>query len=280
MNISVIPSEALGEVPFQQCICGKKAKYRSDVMGAVIFSDVHADAGALASFRACIRQPVFEKHFGTIDSIINLGDILHRGDRPLEVLEGIHALGREYRLISVMGNHDHAFLNGLSVSGSDAVSMYRHEQLRNSPLLSIFHDMPLEWIDDSILFVHGGPMELGASTLRLKSWQRLGREAGDSYAGYHYTPEMAFSVLRSRGLHHLCCGHQHSSLCCKNIPGGIRACILEYSPVHEAGSVSCALHEARVMLDAPSILRVGACHGENPEFAYTDFKSFSFCRIA
>jgi predicted phosphodiesterase len=248
-------------------------------MGAVVFSDVHADAGAITALRSWIRKPAFVKHFGTIDVVINLGDILHRGDHPKEALEHVHALAHEFRLISVMGNHDHAFLNGLLVSGSDAASTYRHEQLRGSPLLSIFSGMPMEWVNEGILFVHGGPMELDSSTLHLKCWQRLGRDAGDSYTGYHYTPEMAFSAIRGRGLTHMCCGHQHNNLCCIKIPEGIKQYELVFRPIAEKGSELGALHVAEVPLDVPTILRVGACHGTNPEFAYTDFTTFSFIRI-
>ena len=61
-------------------------------MGAVIFSDVHADAEAIAALLTCIRNPSFVETFGPIDCIINLGDILHRGDHPKEALENIHTL--------------------------------------------------------------------------------------------------------------------------------------------------------------------------------------------
>ena len=250
-------------------------------MGAVIFSDVHADAAALAEFRACIRQPFFTERFGPVDLIINLGDLLHRGDHPEEVLTAVHDLSREYRLVSLLGNHDHAFLNGIPVTGSDAGSLYRHERIRNSPLLSIFTGMPMEWIVDGMLFVHGGPMDLDGPTLRMKCWQRLGRVAGDSFAGYYYTPDVAFSVLRERGLLHLCCGHQHTSLCCRNHPAGIRTFNLDYVTVPGiSGPGSSRLEVATVPLDMPTILRLGACSGPRPEFAFTDFTAFSYLRIA
>lgn len=249
-------------------------------MVVVIFSDVHADARALAAMRECIKSPHFIGRFGEIELIVNLGDLLHRGDRPQETLEAITDLSRSYRLVSLMGNHDNAFLTGLPVSGSDATSLYRHEQLRGSPLLSLFNGMPVEHVEDGMLFVHGGPMELGSSTLRQKYWQRLGREPGDTYAGYYYTPEMAFSVLKERNLRFLCCGHQHTSLCCRNPDGaGVQPCRLDFIPVTSPPPPKGGLYEARVVLDAPSILRVGACHGEIPEFACTDFKTFSFLRI-
>jgi len=253
----------------------------ADGMGAIIFSDVHADAAALEALTSCIRIPAFRATFGPVDVLVNLGDLLHRGSRPQETLEKVQALSREYRMISVLGNHDHAYLNGILVSGSDAASTYRHEQLRNSPLLSIFDAMPMEWQDHNMLFVHGGPLELGTQVLRLKCWQRLSHEAGDFFTGYHYTASMAFEALEERGLIHMCCGHQHENICCRKTPGGIVQQELGFVPlVLEKDGGTLRLDVARVPLDLPSILRIGGCFGPVPEFAYTDFSTFSFIRIA
>jgi hypothetical protein len=250
-------------------------------MGAVIFSDVHADAAAIEVLGSCIRTPAFKAAFGTVEVMVNLGDLVHRGSHPKETLEKFHALSREYRMISVLGNHDHAYLHGILVSGSDAASTYRHEQLRDSPLLSIFDSMPMEWSDRGILFVHGGPLDLGTQILRLKCWQRLSHEAGDFFTGYHYTAPMAFDALSERGLTHMVCGHQHEHICCRKTPSGIVQNELEFMPMqleHQGGKIM--LDVARVPLDVPTLLRVGGCHGIAPEFAYTDFSTFSFIRIA
>ena len=249
-------------------------------MGAVIFSDVHADAAAIGALASCIRDPTFSSSFGPVDLLVNLGDLLHRGGRPQETLEKVHTLSQEYRLVSVLGNHDHAFLHGIMVSGSDAASTYRHEQLRDSPLLSIFNTMPMEWSDRGMLFVHGGPLDLGDQTLRLKCWQRLSHEAGDFFTGYHYTAEMAFHNLEQRGLTHLCCGHQHEHICCRKTADGIVRYELDFQPVTLDSDRKIQLEAARVPLDVPTILRVGGCHGYAPEFAYTDFTTFSFIRFA
>jgi predicted phosphodiesterase len=249
-------------------------------MGAVIFSDVHADAAALEALANCIRSDSFRNAFGKVDMLVNLGDLLHRGDRPKETLEKIHTLSLEYPLKSVLGNHDHAYLHGLLVSGSDAASMYRHEQLRDSPLLSIFERMRMEWIHDNMLFVHGGPLDLGSQTLRLKCWQRLSHQAGDFFTGYHYTAPMAFEVLESKGLSHMCCGHQHQNICCRKLPDRVVQHPIEFVPVCQKKSdEKIALEASRIALDVPSLLRVGGCHGDEPEFAYTDFSTFSFIRI-
>jgi hypothetical protein len=247
-------------------------------MGAVIFSDVHADSVAIGALASCIRSRQFRELFGPVDILVNLGDLVHRGDRPRETLEMIHALSHEYRLVSVLGNHDHAFLNGILVSGSDPASMYRHEQIRNSPLLSIFDTMPMEWSDHGMLFVHGGPLDLGNQTLRLKCWQRLSQESGDSFAGYNYTASMAFEALAARGLMHMCCGHQHQNICCRKTPEGIVRIPVEYAPHHPKRGEP-VIERAEIPLDLPTLLRVGGCHGDEPEFAYTDFSLFSFIRI-
>ena len=249
-------------------------------MGAVIFSDVHADAAAIEALGSCIRAPAFRTVFGPADLLINLGDLVHRGNHPLETLEMFHTLSREFRTISVMGNHDHAYLNGILVSGSDAASTYRHEQLRNSPLLSIFDAMPMEWADKGMLFVHGGPLDLGTQTLQLKCWQRLSHEAGEFFTGFHYTAAMAFEALEKRGLTHMCCGHQHENICCRKTPSGIVRQKLEFTPLsfdHEG--IPFRIEAASVPLDVPTLLRVGGCHGYAPEFAYTDFSTFTFIRI-
>jgi hypothetical protein len=249
-------------------------------MGAVIFSDVHADSVAIRALASCIRTPLFRQAFGPVDILVNLGDLVHRGDRPQETLEMIQTLSKEYRLVSVLGNHDHAFLNRLMVSGSDPASTYRHEQMRGSPLLSLFDTMPMEWLDRGMLFVHGGPLDLGNQILRLKCWQRLSHESGDSFAGFHYTAPMAFKALAARGLTHMCCGHQHQNICCRKMPDGIVENPIELEPLAvKKQDDENHIEVARIPLDVPTLLRVGGCHGDEPEFAYTDFSTFSFIRI-
>ena len=249
-------------------------------MGIVIFSDVHADPVALNALASCIKTPSFRHTFGRPDLLVNLGDLVHRGDRPQETLEMIRTLSQEYRLVSVLGNHDHAFINRLLVSGSDPASMYRHEQLRGSPLLSLFDSMLMEWSDRGMLFVHGGPLDLGNQMLRLKCWQRLSQKAGDSFTGYNYTADMAFEALAARGLTHMCFGHQHQNICCRNIPEGIVRYPIEFVPIpSKKQKEELSLEVASIPLDVPSLLRVGGCHGDEPEFASTDLSTFSFIRI-
>lgn len=249
-------------------------------MGAVIFSDVHADAAAMNALGSCIRDKAFLSLFGEVDVLVNLGDLMHRGNHPKETLESFADLSRKFRTVSVLGNHDHAYMNGILVSGSDAASTYRHEQLRDSPLLSIFDTMPMEWVDHGILFVHGGPLDLGTQILRLKCWQRLSHETGDFFTGYHYTASMAFDALAARGLTHMVCGHQHENICCRKTLAGIVRHDLEFRPVETMlGTPPARVEVAVVPLDVPALMRVGGCFGDAPEFAYTDFSTFSFIRI-
>jgi len=249
-------------------------------MGAVIFSDVHADSAALDALVSCIQTPAFQTEFGPVEALINLGDLVHRGNHPKETLEKMTSLKDQYRVVSVLGNHDHAYLHGIIVSGSDASSSYRHEQLRNSPLLSIFENVPMEWVGNRMLFVHGGPLDLGTQTLRLKCWQRLSHHSGDFFTGYHYTAAMAFSALEARGLKHMCCGHQHLNVCCRKTMDGIVQHSLDFRPnLLLDGSRKIPIEVATVPLDVPTLLRIGGCHGQRPEFAYTDYSTFSFIRF-
>lgn len=250
-------------------------------MGVVIFSDVHADSVAISALAECIRTPLFQQSFGKVDLLVNLGDLVHRGYHPQETLEVIHTLSQEYRVISVLGNHDHAFINRLLVSGSDSASTYRHEQLRGSPLLSLFDIMPMEWSNCGMLFVHGGPLELGDQTLRLKCWQRLSNKPGDSNTGYNYTAAMAFEALAARGFTHMCFGHQHQNICCRKMPYGIVRHPIEFESITtKKGEEEHLIEAASVPLDVPSLLRVWGCNGVKPEFAYTDFSTFSFIHIS
>jgi hypothetical protein len=248
-------------------------------MGAVVFSDVHADAGALERFISCIASSRFAEHFGPVDCLVNLGDLLHRGYQPRETLEIFRALTDRYQVISLIGNHDHAFLNRLPVSGNDARAMLAHEEIRNSPLLSVFKGMPDAWQHDGMLFVHGGPLDRDGSWLDMKFWQRLSRWPGPTISGYHYTPEMAFEYLGKRGIRHLCCGHQHQRACCRKTGEGIVEYSIDPEPL-KSWDGGMRLAAAAIPLDHPTIIRLGACRGDRPEFGYTDFSRFSIIEMS
>ncbi|MDD1695392.1 MAG: metallophosphoesterase, partial [Methanoregula sp.] len=82
-------------------------------------------------------------------------------------------------------------------------------------------------------------------------------------------------------LTHMCFGHQHQNICCRNLPDGIERHPIEFAPVTAQRSKEEYLMEAAsIPLDYPTLMRVGGCHGDEPEFGYTDFSTFSFIRIA
>jgi hypothetical protein len=76
------------------------------------------------------------------------------------------------------------------------------------------------------------------------------------------------------------CGHQHENVCCRKAESGIAQHSLEFVPLEETiGTPPVRIEVARVPLDCPTLLRVGGCHGYAPEFAYTDYSTFTFIRI-
>ncbi|MBP2144629.1 hypothetical protein J2129_000083 [Methanofollis sp. W23] len=243
-------------------------------MATLIFSDVHADAPALLKMIALVKDPAFQSYFGEVEGAVNLGDLLGRGYAPMDTLRGVRDLRQEMPVVSILGNHDHAFLHDIPVSGSDVASLAAHRALEGSPLLEEVRDLPEEWVLDATLFVHGGPIRPGNALTDRPFWQRLSHRPGPSFSGYHYTPEMAFAELERRGLSHLCCGHQHVPLCCQRHKEEVVPRPLTFTPMP-----AFPLRGALVELDAPTILRVGACRGAHPEFAVTDFVRFWFLQV-
>jgi len=164
----------------------------------------------------------------TIYAILNLGDVLERGTHPKEVLSKLNSLEKNYPIISVMGNHDEAFLYNRKVSGSSLESISAHESLTLSDL-SFFHmnsDKSFgaqQFVDqkNNLFCVHGGPLDPQKITpknagseawLYQRNWQRLSKEEFEflSYSGYHYIPSSAFDEVKNIFKNFLIlCGHQH-----------------------------------------------------------------------
>jgi hypothetical protein len=91
---------------------------------------------------------------------------------------------------------------------------------------------------------------------------------------------MAFAELEKRGFTHMCCGHQHEHICCRKTPDGIVEQALDFIQVTLKGKDrDIHIEIAKIPLDCPTLLRIGGCHGDEPEFAYTDFSTFTFIRI-
>lgn len=194
----------------------------------LIFSDIHADIGALDKILSIVNSTEFRKNYGEFSRIINLGDVLERGTNPKQVLKKFVELSKNYEFESVMGNHDEAFLYRKQVSGSSFESLDAHNSLTQKDLefFKKNNDETFgrqEFFDkkNNLMCVHGGPLDpkkitpndaVHESWLYQRTWQRLSEEDFEffSYAGYHYKADSAFSETR-RHLKNfvILCGHQH-----------------------------------------------------------------------
>lgn len=195
----------------------------------LVFSDIHADIDALDTILEIATSDDFTKKYGSFDRIINLGDLLERGKNPKQVLDKLDLLSKNYKIISVMGNHDEAFLYKRPISGSSIESWAAHNALKDDDL-SIFPQNKdgsfgeQQYVDtkNNLVCVHGGPLDPKKITpknaydeetwMYQRTWQRLSEEDFEffSYSGYHYKPTSAFE----EGKNHLdnfviLCGHQH-----------------------------------------------------------------------
>ncbi|MEK0329516.1 MAG: metallophosphoesterase [Nitrosopumilus sp.] len=194
----------------------------------LVISDIHADISGLNTIIDLTTSTDFKKKYGEISRILNLGDVLERGTNPKQVLEKIMELSKNYPVISVIGNHDEAFLYGRQISGSSLESTSAHNSLTEEDLGffkknqdNTFGDQ--EFLDKKtgLLCVHGGPLDPKKITpkdagpeawLYQKSWQRLSEENYEffSYYGYQYTASSAFKEAKTKVENPLIlCGHQH-----------------------------------------------------------------------
>lgn len=192
----------------------------------LVFSDIHADIEGLQTILKIAFSSDFQNKYGTVSRIINLGDVLERGTNPHEVLQKLSELSKSYPVISVMGNHDEAFLYKKMVSGSSYASLKAHELLTEEDLGffkqnkdGTYGDQFVVDKENKLLIVHGGPItpekiiqDGDDPWLYQRTWQRLSEDDAEfySYYGYHYKAESAFL----EGMTHfddfiIFCGHQH-----------------------------------------------------------------------
>lgn len=194
----------------------------------LVFSDIHADIGALDAILDMATSKEFEKKYGAFSRIINLGDLLERGTHPKEVLQKMKSLENNYPVHSVMGNHDEGFLYGIKVSDISLESLDVHSRLTENDL-SFFKKNKddtygqQEFVDikNGLFCVHGGPLDPKIITpknakeeswLYKRVWQRLTAEDFEffSYSGYHYKAQSAFDEVKKQIQNHIIlCGHQH-----------------------------------------------------------------------
>ena len=203
-------------------------------MAQLIISDIHADIRALDAIMEITRDRAFVDLYGEITRIINLGDVVGGGFRPIEVIERLIDCGENTDIVSIMGNHDEAFLLNRDILENSSESRDAHSDLRgNQRCMRFLKSLPQHIVDttDRILAVHGGPIDPSRIPERTcpdrllyrRTWQRIS-ECGYDYcdgAGYHYTPEHAFEdAVESLGSGVLIlCGHEHLEACYIKVNG-------------------------------------------------------------
>jgi len=195
----------------------------------LVFSDIHADMGALDTILKIATSEEFTKKYGNFERIINLGDILERGSHPKQVLAKLGSLAKNHPIFSVMGNHDEAFLYKRPVSGVSLESWAAHQGLTDDDLSffpknkdGTFGQQLFVDTKNSLVCVHGGPLDPQKITpkdandeawLYQRSWQRLSEEDFEylSYYGYHYKASSAFGEANNHLNNFvILCGHQHT----------------------------------------------------------------------
>ena len=195
----------------------------------LVFSDIHADIDALESIISIASRDDFIKKYGNFSRIINLGDVLERGTHPKQVLDKLQHLEKNYPVVSVIGNHDEAFLYKRQVSRSSTESMNAHAKLNKEDIAffkqnndGTFGQQLFVDKKNGLFCVHGGPLDpkkitpknaYDESWLYQRSWQRLSHEDFEyfSYYGYHYKASSAF--IETKNHFSSCvilCGHQHT----------------------------------------------------------------------
>ena len=218
----------------------------------LVFSDIHADLKAFDTIIDTVSSQEFVKQYGAFSRIINLGDILERGNYPREVISKLKTLEQNYPIHSVLGNHDDGFLTGKKVSASSFESMDAHNQLTDEDL-SFFKQNKdgtfgnLEYVDktNGLFCVHGGPLDPKKITpkdaneeawLYQRNWQRLTPEEFEffTYAGYHYTASSAFNEVKKHVQNHIIlCGHQHMEAVISHQDGKVKEIYSGIKPKQE-----------------------------------------------
>lgn len=194
----------------------------------LVISDIHADISGLNEIIDLTTSTDFKKKYGEISRILNLGDVLERGTKPKQVLEKMMELSKNLPVVSVIGNHDEAFLYGREVIGRSLESVQAHKSLTEEDLSFFKKNQDgtygdQEFLDKktSLLCVHGGPLDpkkiapknVGPEAwLYQKSWQRLSEEDREffSHYGYQYTASSAFKEAKTKVENPIIlCGHEH-----------------------------------------------------------------------
>ena len=241
----------------------------------LIFSDIHADINALNKIIDLTTSSHFKKKYGEFSRVINLGDVLERGDKPKQVLQKMTELSKNYSFKSVMGNHDEAFLYGRKVSGSSFESLYAHESLTEKDLEFFKKNKDntygtQEFLDkkNSLVCVHGGPLNPKKITpkdagkeswLYEKCWQRLSEYEEFSPYGYNYKASSAFSEAKTKIENSIIlCGHQHEEAVITQNHKGIEDILSKTKPKREKlGDFTVEKKEFRIKQEQSYLVRLG-----------------------
>ena len=242
----------------------------------LIISDIHADILALNSILDLVSSKDFKQKYGQISRIINLGDVLERGTNPKQVLQKFMDLSKNYPIISVMGNHDEAFLYKRKVSGNSWESIAAHDSLVDRDLEffkknkdETFGQQDFVEKKSRIVCVHGGPLDPKKITPKdanldawfyQKSWQRLSEEGEYlSPYGYFYSPSSAFLETKSKIDNPIILsGHEHLEVAIKQDKDGIQDILFKHKPKTEKLSkFSVEKREIPIESDSSYLIKVG-----------------------
>jgi len=243
----------------------------------LIISDIHADISGLNAIIDLTTSTDFKKKYGEISRILNLGDVLERGTKPKQVIEKIMELSKNYPVISVIGNHDEAFLYGRQVSGSSLESIKAHQSLIEEDLVFFKKNEDgtyghQEFLDEknSLLCVHGGPLDPKKITpknagpeawLSQKSWQRLSEEKFEffSHYGYQYTASSAFKEAKTKVEYPIIlCGHQHIEAALKQNNEAIQEILSKITfDTEKLSNFMIEKKEIQIESDSSYLIRVG-----------------------
>ncbi|MEO9308680.1 MAG: metallophosphoesterase [Nitrososphaera sp.] len=240
----------------------------------LVFSDIHADIDGLQTILDIAFSPEFEKKYGTISRIINLGDVLERGTGPKQVLHKLNELSKSYPMISVMGNHDEGFLYKRFLSGSSYASIRAHDLLEEDDLEFFKQNRDGTYgeqfvVDNKnkLFCVHGGPLRPekilkngGDPWLYQRTWQRLSQEGSEfySYYGYHYGPASAFSEAKEHFDNFIIlCGHQHEEAALMQQGDQITNIWSFKYQTEKNSSYLLHKHEFQIQKDANYLIRLG-----------------------
>jgi len=142
MSMEKISSLIFGLSLFMIPILLKKEKKKK----ILIIGDVH---GCLDEFKEIIEKA--EKEEGTIDEIYQVGDLVNKGPKSLEVLDFVI----EKKIKCILGNHDELAINSYENKIDfqlDWVSKMNEKQYKYLKCLPLYRKIP----EYNLLLVHAG----------------------------------------------------------------------------------------------------------------------------